>query len=214
MEIYVVSKNSVIQNVFQKASHPTRPGVTSTPPLSSPASARENNSPRESNSQRDPLTVTAGDIMHRDFISAGPKTSVTELLRLFHSHRMRAIPIVNADDELLGIVTDADLFFKKRGLPHSREKAPCLFGEFVNFRDLGSRADLGATWARDVMSDRVVTIEEDLTTPEIALLMCDRHHHTVPVMRGRKVVGVARRYDVLAQIFGIEEASPIAAVAS
>lgn len=164
-------------------------------------------------SPHDPLTVTAGDIMYRDFVSAGPKTTVTDLLRLFHGHRMRAIPIVNDDEELLGIVTDADLFLKKRGLPHSREKAPCLFGEFVNSRDLGGRADLGATSAHDVMSDRVVTIEEDLTTPEIALLMCDRHLHTVPVMRGRKVVGVARRYDVLAQIFGIEDAAPLAATA-
>ncbi|MBZ0111060.1 MAG: CBS domain-containing protein [Thermoanaerobaculia bacterium] len=157
--------------------------------------------------------MTAGDIMYRDFVSAGPKASVIDLLRLFHSHRMRAIPIVNDDDELLGIVTDADLFLKKRGLPHSREKAPALFGEFVNSRDLGGRADLGTTSAHDVMSNRVVTIEEDLTTPEIALLMCDRHLHTVPVMRGRKVVGVARRYDVLAQIFGIEDAAPLAAAA-
>lgn len=142
--------------------------------------------------------------MYRDFVAAGPEAPVTELMRLFHTYQMRALPIVE-EGRLLGIVTDADLFLKKKGLPHSRAKAPSLFGEFVNSDHLDGREDLGTTPAREVMCRRVVTIEEDLTVAEIALLMCDRHLHTVPVVRGDQIVGLARRYDVLAQIFGITE---------
>ena len=52
---------------------------------------------------------TASDIMEKNFITASPETSVFDLVNLFVKNHITAIPIINDKEELVGIVTDADL---------------------------------------------------------------------------------------------------------
>ena len=56
---------------------------------------------------------TASDIMEKNFVTATPETSVFDLVNMFVKNHITAIPIINEKDELAGIVTDADLLYKK-----------------------------------------------------------------------------------------------------
>ena len=51
--------------------------------------------------------------MEKAFITASPETSVFDLVNLFVKNHITAIPIINDKKELVGIVTDADLLYKK-----------------------------------------------------------------------------------------------------
>ena len=56
---------------------------------------------------------TAADIMEKVFISVHTDTSVFDLVHYFVKSKISAIPIVDDDQVLVGIVTDADLLYKK-----------------------------------------------------------------------------------------------------
>ena len=55
----------------------------------------------------------AMDIMEKVFVTADPSTTVLDLIQLFIKNKITSIPIVNDDGTLAGIVTDADLLYKK-----------------------------------------------------------------------------------------------------
>ena len=55
----------------------------------------------------------AMDIMEKVFVTAHPSTTVLDLIQLFIKNKITSIPIVNDDGTLAGIVTDADLLYKK-----------------------------------------------------------------------------------------------------
>ena len=55
----------------------------------------------------------AMNIMEKVFVTADPSTTVLDLIQLFIKNKITSIPIVNDDGTLAGIVTDADLLYKK-----------------------------------------------------------------------------------------------------
>src|SRR5215831_12159566 len=54
-------------------------------------------------------SMRAIDVMVRDIVTALPETTVRDIANLMINHRVSGIPIVDADRQLLGIVTEGDL---------------------------------------------------------------------------------------------------------
>ncbi len=61
---------------------------------------------------------------------------------------------------------------------------------------------------KDVMSHPVVTVQEDAPTAQVAEIMVNKRVHRVPVMRGKELVGIITRHDLLKLIAGDEEGVP------
>jgi CBS domain-containing protein len=59
--------------------------------------------------ETDPVTVTAGDIMRPDTVTAGAEADIYEAAELMRLKGVRRIPIVDEDGGLIGIVTMDDL---------------------------------------------------------------------------------------------------------
>jgi len=57
---------------------------------------------------RDPAMTTVGDIATNDLISVRPEQPLDEALRLMARHRVRRLPVVEAE-RLVGIVAQADV---------------------------------------------------------------------------------------------------------
>ena len=60
-----------------------------------------------------PLRLLARDIMTSPVITARPETTVRDLAALMIAHHISGIPIVTAEQELVGIVTEGDLLYKE-----------------------------------------------------------------------------------------------------
>ncbi len=58
-------------------------------------------------------TIKAKDFMTKYVFTVSPDTTVQQLVRLFVAHPVSAIPVVGDDNELLGIVSEGDLLYKK-----------------------------------------------------------------------------------------------------
>lgn len=57
----------------------------------------------------DPKVITAGDIMAPDLVTAPESMELVEAIELMRRSGIRRLPIVNADNRLVGIVTIDDL---------------------------------------------------------------------------------------------------------
>ncbi len=56
--------------------------------------------------------MIACDIMTRKVCTVSPEASVQEVAKLLYQERISGVPVVNADGQIIGIVTEADIISK------------------------------------------------------------------------------------------------------
>jgi CBS domain-containing protein/mannitol/fructose-specific phosphotransferase system IIA component (Ntr-type) len=131
------------------------------------------------------------DVMTSRVYRVSPDTPVRELLELVSAHRLRAVPVVGEEREVLGMVTDRDLL--RHLLP-----AALRAGEGGE-RATGSPDELRV---RDVMSRSVMCISEDQGLAEVASVMVNKDVERLPVVHDGKLTGFLTRGDILRKLFG------------
>jgi CBS domain-containing protein len=123
-------------------------------------------------------------------LAVGRETLVKDAARLLVTHGFAVLPVVDADDRLLGVITEADLL-RNRLLPDPRE--------LIHDRPPEPNPPAPAEVA-GVMTTEVVTATPDTHATELGRLMVDRHLRAVPVVDGDRLVGIVSRVDVLRTI--------------
>ncbi len=147
--------------------------------------------------------LKARDIMKREVITVSPETTVEELGRIFIGKGISGAPVVNAEGDLAGIVTENDLISK-----NSRLHIPTILRLFDAFIPLGtSKLELEikkmtASTVGEVCTKKVVTIGEETGVDEIATIMDEKKIHLLPVVRQGKVIGIVGKKDLIRGIAG------------
>lgn len=138
-------------------------------------------------------TLTVGEVMTRDVTSVRIDTPVAAVVDALIGRDFRAVPVVNANDHLVGIITNSDLV--DRGGLSARL-------ELLATMDAGDRqavvAAAGANTAQDVMTRLPVIIRPSASLEQAVQLMLTEGHKRLPVIdEQRRVVGMISRADVL-----------------
>lgn len=129
------------------------------------------------------------DVMTGEVVTAATDTTVEQLASLLTTHRISAVPIVGADDRILGVVSGADLLSTV-----AATDPPTRWGRWRR-RGTGKAT---ATSAGEVMSTRPVTIPADATLPAAARKMQDSKVKRLLVTGDNgRLLGVVSRVDVL-----------------
>ena len=126
------------------------------------------------------------DIMTTPVITVRPATGVKEAAALLVEHAISALPVVDEADELIGIVSEADLIPLEATPDPRRQMLP------VHHRPKPVPHTVG-----EVMTTSVVALPEDADAAQAARLMLDRHVKSIPIVFGDRVVGIVARRDVL-----------------
>lgn len=138
------------------------------------------------------------DIMTAEVVVAHPDTSVNLVARLMAGRDISGIPVVE-DGRLVGIVTELDLIVR-----NTRLEPPAFFALLdaripletpTHYRDR-MRHMLG-TLARDVMTEKVVTIGPDEDLETLAEIMVKRRVNPLPVVEDGRLVGIVSRSDII-----------------
>ncbi|HEX2885670.1 CBS domain-containing protein [Vineibacter terrae] len=140
--------------------------------------------------------MLAKDVMTRQVHTVTPATSIFDLAQLLLGAQVSAVPVVDADGTLLGIVSEADLVHRVE-LGTERERSWLL--RLVS-NDASRVADYIKSHARrvaDIMTASVVTVAEDTPLAEIARLMDKHHVKCIPVVRDGRPVGTVSRANLL-----------------
>jgi acetoin utilization protein AcuB len=121
--------------------------------------------------------------MTKDPLVVSPKTSVEEALRTMREYRVRHLPVVKDKDTLIGIVTQTDL------LQASPSPATSLSVWEINFL-------LAKMQVRDAMKTSVVVVDEECPLEEAALVMGEHKYGCLPVVHGKRLVGIITETDL------------------
>jgi acetoin utilization protein AcuB len=124
------------------------------------------------------------DVMETKVITASPHTTLPDALKLVAQRRVRHLPIVDADGDLVGIVSDRDL---KQAMA-----SPATSLEAHELRFLLDRLQLD-----QIMTRTVVTIGPTSPVEEAARLMLQDKIGALPVLDEGKLVGIVTETDVL-----------------
>jgi CBS-domain-containing membrane protein len=136
---------------------------------------------------------SVSDVMSTPVVSVWPATSFKEMVRLLHQHQINALPVVDPDRRLLGIVSDADLALKQEEQPPSL-RAPL----FVGAARRRQRTKASGTTAADFMSRPVVTVLPGSSLDGAARLLHQHDVRHLPVVdpKGR-LIGIVTQRDLL-----------------
>ena len=159
-------------------------------------------------------TPTVQDIMVREVISVHPDTAVSEAHEVISRGNFDGVPVVDADNRLVGILTEYDLIVKGSSL-HLPTFQKILSELPVYRKNQGEFQkeikELQSLRVRDVMNSDPLTLPDD--APFEAVIAAFREHHRVnpiPVVdKNNIVVGVVSRYDVV-KLFGLVAPPPSA----
>ena len=114
--------------------------------------------------------MIARDIMTRKVATIHPGASVQEAAQLLDQRRISGAPVVDADDKIIGIITEADII---------------------------SKVDREGLRVADIMSHNVIAVSEETPVSEIAALLTERKIKRVPVVENEKLVGIVSRADIV-----------------
>lgn len=140
--------------------------------------------------------MKAMDVMVRDVITIGPDADIAEAAKLLSEHDISALPVLDADHKLVGIISEADLLHRAEIGTETRRPwwleavtpATTLAAEFA--------AAHGKKVA-EVMSTQVITCTEDTPLAEVAAVL-ERHRiKRVPIMHDDALVGIVSRANLI-----------------
>ena len=163
------------------------------------------------------LRIPVTDFMRHPPVTTRPDTTLVELVAELQLKKVRTMSVVDDAGDLVGVVSETDLFIKEKGVPFSMERVPTLLGQVIgegqiDDLDVGPGVDFGkGVTVADVMTRDVVTIEVDATLADAAWLMHKRKLSLLPVLSEGSLVGEIRRITVLRVIYGIRDGSPAVA---
>jgi len=140
--------------------------------------------------------MLAKEIMSDGVMSVSADATVFEAASLLVNAQVSAMPVVDEEGSMIGIVSEADLL--GHGTPDGSIRRNGLLRQLADqITSAGAFVRANSQHVTDVMTTPVVCIEEDTPLSDVAQLMLDTGIKRVPVRRGRSVVGVVSRIDLV-----------------
>lgn len=138
----------------------------------------------------------AVDVMTPRVITVSPETDVREIARLLLEHNISALPVVEDDGKVLGIVSEGDLMRRVEN-GTERRKSWWLKSIFAGANNASEYIKSHARKAHEIMTPNPITINEDEPLNRVAKLLEKHHIKRVPVVRDGKLVGIVSRANLL-----------------
>jgi CBS domain-containing protein len=133
------------------------------------------------------------DVMVRDAVTVRPDTDVANAAKLLAEHDVSALPVVDGEGNLFGILSEADLIHRaeigtERHRPWWLDGASTLAGEFAKSH---------AKKVGEVMTSGAISVSEDTPLSEIATLFERKRIKRVPVVKDGKLIGIVSRANLI-----------------
>jgi CBS domain-containing protein len=140
--------------------------------------------------------MKARDVMVSPVITVHPSTSVQDLARLLLERRISAVPVVDDQGRLVGIVSEGDLLHRSEA---GTERRRSWWLRLIAGDD-ALAADYIKAHARkvsDVMTTQVITAAPETPLDEIAVLLEKNAIKRVPIVENGLIVGIVSRANLI-----------------
>jgi len=143
--------------------------------------------------------LKAKDIMTKDVISVPPDMPVEKLAALLYDKKISGVPVLDADNRLVGVVTESDLLDQAK-----KFHIPTIISilDSVIFLDKEKKVEkeirkMTGRTVQDICTVTPATVTEETPLDELATIMAEKKLHTLPVMKGTQLVGIVGRDDII-----------------
>ncbi len=152
------------------------------------------------------MALKACDIMVRDVVCARVDMELGELMQLFKEHSVRGFPVLDAEGNLVGVVSTSDIVFRSAAFgetPHLESDYHQQLHEDEDVGDLLEQLEvdeIAYLKVRDIMSNSVISATAEDSIAEVAELMRTHRIHRVLVLDAGKLSGIVSTLDILAAV--------------
>ena len=140
--------------------------------------------------------MKAKNVMTAPVVSIEPEATVLQAIQIMLQRRISGLPVADKDGNLVGIVIEGDFLRQIEGGTQSRRPRWLEFlvgpGRLADeyTRSHGRKVE-------ELMTREPFTVSEETSVEQIVDLMESRRIKRVPVVRGRQVVGIISRANLL-----------------
>jgi acetoin utilization protein AcuB len=129
------------------------------------------------------------DWMTKKVITVSPDDFISDAVKVIKEHGIKHIPVVK-DGKLKGIISDRDI------RDYVPSKASSLDVYELHYL-------LQSTKIKTIMNKKTITAKPDTPVEEAAMILHDEGIGCMPVMEGRKMVGIISDYDIFRALIDI-----------
>jgi CBS domain-containing protein len=140
--------------------------------------------------------MRVGNFMSKRVVTVRPDSPVSEAARLMLESDISGLPVIGADGDLVGIITEHDLLRRQANGPGSQPPHWLqLMIEGTKISDESAR--FHEARVEQVMTRDPLTVTEDTPIAEACRLIEERSIKRLPVVRDGRLVGVISRADLI-----------------
>lgn len=138
--------------------------------------------------------MQAKDFMTRSVITISADHSVGHAARIMLENRISGLLVCDDNGKLVGVLSEGDLLRRAELGTAAWRSSSANAGEHIE----PDRFTKSHSWrVGDVMTQRVIAINEEMSIDRVAAIMSANEINRVPVMRDDTIVGIITRSDVL-----------------
>jgi CBS domain-containing protein len=151
--------------------------------------------------------MKAMDVMVRDVVTVKPEADVASAIKLLVSHDISALPVVDDEGNVLGVISEADLV--RRAEIGTEKERPWWLEALTPGSTLSTEfAKAHGRRVIEIMSRQVISATEDASLGEIATLL-ERHRiKRIPILRDGKLVGIVSRSNLIQALASSTHSAP------
>jgi CBS domain-containing protein len=147
------------------------------------------------------MTKTVGEVMTPNPITVRPETPLQEAIQLLAQHRISGLPVVDEENNLVGVISDTDLMWQESGVdtpPYIMLLDSIIYLQNPARYEKEIHKALGQT-VGEVMSDGPISVTPDQNLREAAHLMNEKKVRRLPVLdpETQKLAGILTQGDII-----------------
>lgn len=145
--------------------------------------------------------MNISEIMTKDVISVNEETPMQEVAKIISEQRIHAVPVVDSENKVVGIITETDFFTKDNA---NAIYMPSLI-DFIKSgkmeyseKEREYTTKVLSTKAKDIMSPKCENILPDMKVEEFIRMIKERSFNSYPVANEkRELIGIVTVADVI-----------------
>ena len=140
--------------------------------------------------------MRAMDVMTKTVITVDENVSVPTVAKLLAEHGISAVPVVDKENRVIGMVSEGDLLHRTETGTEQRRSwwldmmasTNQLAGDYIKSHSAN---------AKDVMTRDVISVTDTTSLADVAILLEANRIKRVPVVRDGKLVGIVSRANLV-----------------
>jgi CBS domain-containing protein len=133
------------------------------------------------------------ELMTTPALSIGPEASLKEVARIFVEHGITGLPVCDARNNVVGVVSAGDILYKEHGPLDDAARRRLRWRRGGDAAAMKSKALV----VREAMTSPPVTISPWSSASEAARSMTEHGVNRLPVVKGDTLVGIVTRSDLV-----------------